>query len=100
MVQAFALDFGTSAQEDGHSARAANHAPDPGADRPANSAETADRIRVSGDLHVVLQGDTLWGIAREHAPENADLREYVYELKKANGLKTGNLTVGQVLRLP
>lgn len=48
---------------------------------------------------VVQPGDTLWGIAGEHAPEGTDVRAYVDGLIELNGLE-GPLQAGARLRLP
>jgi hypothetical protein len=48
----------------------------------------------------VVTGDTLWGIAKAHAPKNQDIREYIYRIQKVNGLKTSVLHNGQKLILP
>lgn len=47
----------------------------------------------------VRPGDTLWGIAGEHAPEGTDLRAYVDALIEINSL-AGGLQAGTRLRLP
>lgn len=47
----------------------------------------------------VQPGDTLWGIAGEHAPEGSDVRVYVDALIELNGLE-GPLQAGARLRLP
>jgi len=100
MVQAFALDFGSSPRQEENEALTANAAPVSDSSQHANPVPSSDSRDVPGDMYVVLQGDTLWEIAQEHAPEDTGIRDYVHKLKKANGLKTGNLVVGQVLYLP
>ncbi|MGF7030595.1 LysM repeat protein [Paenibacillus mucilaginosus] len=47
----------------------------------------------------VHQGDTLWEIASEYAPDE-DIRDYIDEIKKLNGLKSSALQTGQKLLLP
>jgi Tfp pilus assembly protein FimV len=47
----------------------------------------------------VQPGDTLWGIAGEHAPGGTDVRAYVDALIELNGLE-GPLQAGARLRLP
>ena len=47
----------------------------------------------------VQAGDTLWGIAQEHAPKGADIREYIYNTKKHNGLKNSNICPGMLLEI-
>lgn len=48
----------------------------------------------------IVNGDTLWSIASKHADKGQDVREYIYNLKKVNGLKSSILQEGQTLRLP
>ncbi|CAG7648326.1 LysM peptidoglycan-binding domain-containing protein [Paenibacillus allorhizosphaerae] len=48
----------------------------------------------------VEQGDTLWSIAQDHAAKGEDVRDYVYSIKKLNGLNNTKLQVGQKLILP
>lgn len=48
----------------------------------------------------VQQGQTLWGIAQEHAPEGTDLRDYVLEAQRINDLTTERVSAGQELELP
>ncbi|WP_461480211.1 LysM peptidoglycan-binding domain-containing protein [Paenibacillus sp. PvR052] len=48
----------------------------------------------------VQSGDTLWGIASQHAGDGQDVREYVHQLKAINGLKNVNIQLGQKLLLP
>jgi hypothetical protein len=48
----------------------------------------------------VAHGDTLWSIASEFRPNNQDIREYVYSIKKANHLPSSVLQEGQILILP
>lgn len=53
-----------------------------------------------GDKLVIVQpGDTLWSIAsKNYKGENT--QEAIYNIKKANGLKSSNLQIGTELRLP
>lgn len=46
----------------------------------------------------VRQGQTLWSIARQIAPEK-DPRDVIAMLKKANQLQTSSLTPGQTLKI-
>ena len=50
--------------------------------------------------HTVRVGDTLWDIAMVHAPQDSDVRNFVYDLKAVNGLESSNIQPGQVLRIP
>lgn len=49
--------------------------------------------------HTVAPGDTLWAIAAQHAG-NRDVREVVYQIKKANGLRSAAIQPGQVIVIP
>lgn len=48
----------------------------------------------------VRAGDSLWSIAKEHAPEHRDIREYIYEMKQLNRLNSSTLHEGMKLLLP
>ncbi len=61
-------------------------------------ADTAPRARRPASV-VVQPGDTLWGIASEHAPPGSDVRAYVGALIELNALD-GTLRAGTRLRLP
>jgi len=55
---------------------------------------------ISNALYFVERGDTLWGIAERFAPPNMDLREYVFRLRRLNGLEhTAIITPGQRIKL-
>lgn len=47
----------------------------------------------------VKPGDTLWDIAEEYAPRGTDKREYIFNVKRDNGLKTSDLYQGMVLEI-
>lgn len=49
---------------------------------------------------VVQPGDTLWKVARSHLPAGMDIREYVFLIKKANGVSNSIIQPGEVLLLP
>lgn len=48
----------------------------------------------------VESGDSLWSIAAEHAGGSKDLRKYVYDMKRVNGLRSSTIYEGQKLLLP
>jgi len=57
-------------------------------------------IEGSSTLYFVERGDTLWGIAERFAPPNMDLREYVFRLRRLNGLQhTAIIEPGQRIKL-
>lgn len=49
--------------------------------------------------YVVKAGDTLWSIADEYAPRGTDKREYIFNIKKDNGLRTSELYPNMVLEI-
>lgn len=51
------------------------------------------------DYVTVFSGDTLWGIAREYAPE-ADPRDTVAQIMTLNQLSSAALQPGQELAIP
>ena len=53
----------------------------------------------------VLNGDTLWSIAKEEQEDNPyytgkDVRDIIYDIVKINNLKTSYLKVNQKLEIP
>jgi hypothetical protein len=48
----------------------------------------------------VIEGDTLWSIARCSLPQGRDIRDYIYEIKEINQLQTSNIRTGQQLQIP
>lgn len=48
----------------------------------------------------VRSGDTLWAIAKVHVGDSGDVREYIYDIMKHNGMKSPDLRPGQVLSIP
>lgn len=50
--------------------------------------------------HAVSYGDTLWSIAKEYKSENESTRDFVYEIRKINNLKTSEIKAGDVLIIP
>jgi hypothetical protein len=49
---------------------------------------------------VVAPGDTIWDVARAHAPEGVDPLVYVAQVVEHNGVEATSLTTGMVLELP
>ena len=47
---------------------------------------------------VVAKGDTLWGIARQVARENEDIRNKINEIKELNNINS-DLRIGQELKI-
>lgn len=53
----------------------------------------------------VLNGDTLWDIAKEEKKnneyyQNRDIRDIIYDIKKINNLESSNLAINQCLKIP
>ncbi|SFL84182.1 LysM domain-containing protein [Paenibacillus sp. 1_12] len=68
-----------------------------GGDQDAYASSDNTPIEYSVEI---VKGDTLWSIATMHVHNGQDVREYIYNLKKLNGLKSSILQEGQRLRLP
>lgn len=49
--------------------------------------------------YTVVAGDTLWEIAARHAGRK-DVREVIYQIERANDLKSAAIQPGQVLYIP
>ena len=56
--------------------------------------------RHSYETITIQYGDTLWSIAEEYAPENEDIRDYIYEICDKNGIKAGEIMQGQDILIP
>lgn len=64
-----------------------------------------ENIPMEYDDIMVADGDTLWQISLEQQQdnpyyENKDVRDIVNHIKKINSLQSGNLAVGQTLKVP
>lgn len=61
----------------------------------AGSTATTEYVTVT-----VHEGDTLWGIASQYAPEGTDVRDYILMVEDLNDLQNGVVQRGQSLHLP
>ncbi len=48
----------------------------------------------------VREGDTLWELALDHGNQDKDVREVIYDICLANGIKAGDIRPGQILMIP
>lgn len=48
----------------------------------------------------ILQGDTLWNLARKNMPNKYDIRFLVYKLREFNNLDTANIYPGDTIKIP
>ena len=51
------------------------------------------------ESYIIKSGDTLWSISKKYKPENVGYREYIYELRKSNGIDS-NIYPGQIIKIP
>lgn len=51
-------------------------------------------------IYVVGSGDTLWLIAKQFTDESGDIRKFVHQMMKVNGLKGSTIHPGQQLLIP
>jgi hypothetical protein len=49
---------------------------------------------------VVRSGDTVWSIACEHKPADTPIRRYVSEIESINGIDSGMIHPGQIIKAP
>ena len=48
----------------------------------------------------VDEGDTLWSVARQTLPRGRDIRDYILEIQRVNGLESAYIYQGQTLEVP
>ena len=68
-----------------------------GAAMPGPAANAA---KVTYRTVEVDYGDTLWAIAKKHAPEGSSIRKFIYEIRDVNGLETSEIYAGQTILVP
>ena len=49
---------------------------------------------------VVIEGDTLWAVARANVPRGMDIRDYIAEIQEVNGIVGAIVYPGQEIILP
>lgn len=49
--------------------------------------------------YVVSKGERLWDIAEQYKRPDQDIREYIYEIKKINGLDEATIYEGQTIKV-
>jgi len=64
------------------------------------SAADAESEPPATQEHVVAAGESLWVIAESVAPDDADLRRVVREIRALNDLSDATIRPGEVLILP
>ncbi|MCI1959414.1 MAG: LysM peptidoglycan-binding domain-containing protein [Clostridia bacterium] len=52
------------------------------------------------EVHKIVNGDTLWSIARTYSDDNIKTYEYVEKIKNFNGMKNDNIKSGQQIIIP
>ncbi|ASJ54145.1 peptidoglycan-binding protein LysM [Brevibacillus formosus] len=48
----------------------------------------------------VQSGDSLWSLAVRYSDQHTDVRDYIIEIKEANGLESNRIYPGQTLIMP
>lgn len=68
------------------------------------TTEYSESVQITAAEEIVTidveQGDTLWKIAQTYAPDGADTRTYLNQIKSENNLNDHLIYTGQLLRLP
>lgn len=49
---------------------------------------------------VIEEGDTLWDLALQYAPEEQDIRSYIQEVRELNRMTSDQIHAGQSIILP
>lgn len=65
----------------------------------AASRPEASRPEAQAAVHVVVPGETLWGLAGHYEPDE-DPRQYIYDLDRINRLGNSPIFPGEKLILP
>jgi LysM repeat protein len=65
----------------------------------ASNGEPSDGP-AEGVEYLVVTGDTLWDIAAVYTPSGEDVRDTVFDIRRANGLEGSVILPGQVLQIP
>jgi len=62
---------------------------------------SASDLTVSAHIeHLVVFGDTLWGIAAAYTAPADDIRDTIFDIKAANNLESSLIVTGQTLVIP
>lgn len=48
----------------------------------------------------VIEGDTLWDIARISSTPNEDVRKVLYDIRKFNNMSSGHIYPGDIIKIP
>lgn len=60
-----------------------------------HSTEEAKYVEVD-----VVEGDTLWDLAKEYGSDKLDIREIIYDICQVNNIKASDLRAGQTILIP
>lgn len=61
----------------------------------------AEGMNIQDHTVVTVQsGDTLWDLAGKYGPENADIREVIYNISKINNVNASTLRPGMEISIP
>ncbi|MDR0570657.1 MAG: LysM peptidoglycan-binding domain-containing protein [Clostridiales Family XIII bacterium] len=51
-------------------------------------------------IEEIKPGDTLWGLAKKYKTDGDDMRKFIFEIKKLNGISDSNVYPGQLVKVP
>lgn len=60
---------------------------------------TKKEIKTTECDYIVSKGERLWDIAEQYKRPDQDIREYIYEIKKLNGLDESTIYEGQTIKV-
>jgi cell division protein YceG involved in septum cleavage len=66
----------------------------------SKKAVATDRTVKTYQSYTIQEGDSLWSMAMEYAPEEMDLSTYIQEVRQVNHLKTNTIISGESIILP
>jgi len=66
---------------------------------PFSATASAEKVDVQFEYITVNSGDSMWDLARHHAP-GEDPRDWIADVVNLNGLESSNLIAGQQIALP
>lgn len=47
----------------------------------------------------ISSNQTLWGLGEKYCPENMDVRQWIFDVKKLNGMKTSEVYEGSTIKI-
>ena len=55
---------------------------------------TKDKLCYEEQTYYVCPGDTLWGLANKYSSDTDNIKQWISEVKRINGMKTSDIAAG------